>query len=141
LAVASVLIVDDDVAVRGLLRMITERYGITADDAASGIECLDLLGRNAYDVVVLDVSLPSANSSELLEYLRRAPDAPAVVVLTKMNRWSFVETDLASVQCVLRKPFDPEIAAAMIASVASTVGERRRRNSMLIRRDEPRPSA
>jgi CheY-like chemotaxis protein len=140
LAAGTVLIVDDDVAVRGLLRVITERYGIAADEAASGIECLDLLQRNRYDVVVLDVALPSANSSELLEYLRRTPEAPAVIVLTLINKWSFVETDLAGVQCVLRKPFDPDVAAALIASLVSAVRERRRRTALLIRRDEHRLS-
>jgi len=120
--------------------MITERYGIDADDAASGIECLDLLRRNRYDVLVIDVSMQSANTADLLDYARRAPDAPAVIVLTRMNRWSFLDTDIAAVHCVVGKPFEPDVTAAMIASVAATVRERRRRSSLVMRRED-RPSA
>ena len=128
-AVPSILIVDDDVAVRRLLRVITERFGINADEAATGIECLDLLHRKVYDVLLLDVAMPSANSSEILDYVRRMSNAPALVILTALTRWSLVGVDPANVHCVLRKPFDPDLVAALIVSTATTMHERRMRHS------------
>jgi CheY-like chemotaxis protein len=126
----SILIVDDDVDVRRLLRLISERCGVDAHEAASGIECLDLLHRNTYDVLLLDIAMPSANSTEIFGYLRRAPSPPAVIVLTALTRWSFVGFESAPVQCVLGKPFDPEFVGALIASMATAMHRRRSRVSV-----------
>ena len=130
MAVPSVLILDDDVAVRRLLRVVTERCGIDADEAATGIECLDLLSRKSYDVVLLDIAISSANTSEILAYVRRSARPPAVIVLTALTRWSFVGVDMAAVHCVVGKPFDPELLAVLIASAATAIYERRARASL-----------
>ncbi len=67
-----ILIVDDSALMRRVLCDIIEsdeRFRVVAR-ATNGLEALDLLGRNQYDAVVLDVNMPKMNGIQLLEKLR-----------------------------------------------------------------------
>ncbi len=67
-----ILIVDDSALMRRVLCDIIEsdeRFRVVAR-ATNGLEALDLLSRNQYDAVVLDVNMPKMNGLQLLEKLR-----------------------------------------------------------------------
>jgi CheY-like chemotaxis protein len=121
-----VLIVDDEAAVRGLLRVIAQRCGLTADEAADGCECIELLERSDYDVILLDLAMPWLNGLDVIEYLKRKELTPAVIVLTAMTRWSFSGIDPEIVHCILRKPCDVDLLAAMLSAAANAMFERRK---------------
>jgi len=124
-----VLIVDDETPVRGLLRVIAQRSGLAADEAADGYECLELLERNTYDVILLDLAMPWMNGLEVIEYLKRKDVHPAVIVLTAMTRWNFAGIDPQVVHCILRKPCDVDLLAAMLSATATAMYERRKRET------------
>ena len=121
-----VLIVDDEAPVRGLLRVIAQRNGLAADEAADGFECLELLQRNTYDVILLDLAMPWLNGIEVIDYLKRNHLRPAVIVLTAMTRWSFAGIDPEVVHCILRKPCDVDLLSAMLSGAAAAMYERRK---------------
>ena len=120
-----ILIVDDDPAVRGLLHVIARRCGVLADEAADGRQCLELLDSNSYDVVLLDLAMPWINGFDVIESLRGKPLRPAVIVITALTRWNFVGIEPGVVHCILRKPFDLDMAGVLIASAATVMYERR----------------
>ncbi|MBO4981712.1 MAG: chemotaxis response regulator protein-glutamate methylesterase [Lachnospiraceae bacterium] len=71
--VKKILVVDDSALMRRVLCDIIdsdERFRV-ADKAFNGLQALDLLSRNTYDAVVLDVNMPRMNGLELLRELRR----------------------------------------------------------------------
>lgn len=68
-----ILVVDDSALMRRVLCDIInsdERFQVVAK-ATNGLEALDLLSRNTYDAVVLDVNMPRMNGLELLKELRK----------------------------------------------------------------------
>ena len=68
-----VLVVDDSALMRRVLRDIINtdgRFTVT-DEAVNGLEALELLKKNSYDVVVLDVNMPKMDGIELLKELKR----------------------------------------------------------------------
>jgi len=79
-----VLIADDHAVVRkGLGQIISETLDIqVAAEAASGPEVLDLARRQAFDVVVLDLSMPGQSGLDVLKQLRAEHPALAVLVLS-----------------------------------------------------------
>jgi two-component system cell cycle sensor histidine kinase/response regulator CckA len=54
----SVLIVDDDSAIRSVLIRSLERRGCTVASAANGLEGLNAIRRGSFDVVISDVNMP-----------------------------------------------------------------------------------
>lgn len=83
-AMKKILLVDDHKIVRQGLRNLIEleRDLEVADEAANGVEALDLIRKNSYDVLVLDISMPDKNGVDTLHELKHiAPDL-AVLVLS-----------------------------------------------------------
>lgn len=78
-----ILLVDDHKIVRQGLRNLIEMESdlSVADEAASGVEALQLIRKNTYDIVVLDISMPDKNGVDTLHDLKHiAPDLPVLVL-------------------------------------------------------------
>ena len=116
-----ILIVDDDPSIRGLVRVIAQRAGVLADEASDGVHCLELLDRNRYDLIVLDLAMPRLNGFDVVERLRSRIRRPAVIVLTALSRSAFLDLDSDVVHCVLRKPFDVELLMTLIVATATGI--------------------
>jgi DNA-binding NtrC family response regulator len=79
---ATILIVDDDRALREGLAETVAGLGHQPLSAASGQEALARLEREAVDAVLLDLQLPEMDGIEVLRRLQENPQRPPVVILT-----------------------------------------------------------
>lgn len=78
-----ILLVDDHKIVRQGLRNLIEMESDleVADEASSGVEALNLIRKNKYDVLVLDISMPDKNGVDTLHDLKHiAPELPVLVL-------------------------------------------------------------
>ncbi|MBV9357566.1 MAG: response regulator [Chloroflexi bacterium] len=101
-----VLVVDDDQDMRYAIAAALRDEGFVVDAAANGTEALHLAGREAPDVLVLDVTLPGLDSSEVSARLRalRQPELP-VLVITADGHAREKARQLGA-YAYLHKPFD-----------------------------------
>ena len=109
----SILIVDDEPGVRSALGGVLRDEGYQVDAVESGEACLELLGRQPFDVVVLDVWLPGMDGLATLTRMReRQVDAQVVIIsghgnvesavrAIKMGAFDFVEKPLSLEKTVL----------------------------------------
>jgi two-component system, NtrC family, nitrogen regulation response regulator NtrX len=109
----SILIVDDEPGVRSALSGVLRDEGYEVEAAESGEACLELLARQAYDVVVLDIWLPGMDGLATLTRMReRQIDAQVVIIsghgnvesavrAIKMGAFDFVEKPLSLEKTVL----------------------------------------
>lgn len=79
---ASVLVVDDEPAMRLLLTSILRDEGHEVTAAASGEEALQLLAKRHYRLVVTDLKMPGISGLELLTQVKRDDPDTAVIILT-----------------------------------------------------------
>jgi len=77
-----VLVVDDEPAIRRFLRTSLTAQDYLVLEAEDGKSALDMLKRNAVDVLVLDLGLPGADGFEIIRGLREAGSALPIVVLS-----------------------------------------------------------
>jgi len=104
---SNILIVDDESGIRSSLKGVLEYEGHQAALAASGEECLDVLNKNTFDVILLDVWLPGIDGLETLEKIRERDNAPEVIMIsghgtietavraTKLGAYDFLEKPLS----------------------------------------------
>lgn len=122
-----VLIVDDDQALRELLREILEEEGYRVREAVDGDTALDLLrGSQERWVVLLDYLMPHADGKRVLQTVSR--DAAlstrhVFILLTARTRLSLPVLEAAEVLSipVVRKPFDLEVLLAAVAQAFSRI--------------------
>lgn len=103
-----VLIADDDLSIRQLLRTIVRREGFDVDCVADGVEAISKLRENSYAVILMDLMMPRFNGFDVIEYLKQHPPAvkPVVLVISAYADQRFKEVDPTIVAGVLRKPFE-----------------------------------
>ena len=65
-----ILIVDDEKPICDLIQMSLTRAGYRCTCVYDGLAAADILERNVFDLILLDVMLPNADGFELMEYIR-----------------------------------------------------------------------
>ncbi len=78
-----ILIVDDEKPIANLVRMSLTRAGYSCTCAYDGLAAADLIEKEVFDLVLLDIMLPGADGFELLDYIR--PMQIPVIFLTAKN--------------------------------------------------------
>jgi len=89
-----VLIVDDEKLVRWTLRQKCEEWGFRVLEADNGAAALQIAHNESPDLVLLDVRLPDASGIDLLEQIKKAGDARAVIMITADPQLEDVKTAL-----------------------------------------------
>jgi two-component system KDP operon response regulator KdpE len=109
---ARILCVDDEPAIRRLLRTALDRAGFAASDAATARDAIDAQRRDKPDLVLLDLGLPDRDGLELVPILS---SGAAVIALTARDATDdkVAALDLGAVDYVV-KPFDTEELLARI---------------------------
>jgi len=114
-----VLIADDDVVVRDIVRRYLERDGHEVRIAGDGNEALRVLGSERIDVAVLDVMMPGPNGLSLCRTLRQGGDFTVPVIL--LTALSEEDDRIAGLEAgaddYLTKPFSPRELALRVRSV------------------------
>jgi two-component system, OmpR family, response regulator len=114
-----ILIVDDDIEIRGLLTEYLEKNGFKATAAADGRQMRAVLAAGSVDLIVLDLMLPGEDGLALCRYLRAGgPESVPVLILTARNE----ETDRIvglemGADDYLTKPFAARELLARITAV------------------------
>ena len=125
----SVLVVDDEEIMREVLETLLTAEGYRVDLAKTGEEGLESYGRRAFDVVLLDVSMPGIGGLRALEEFLKM-DSEAVIVM--ITAYATFDTAIAAwergaIGCI-RKPFQNEqITATIQAGIKRRRKEEERR--------------
>ncbi|MCC5833014.1 MAG: adenylate/guanylate cyclase domain-containing response regulator [Chlamydiales bacterium] len=112
-----VLVVDDYPANRELLKKRLEREGHVVGEAADGAEALELLKKESYDLVLLDILMPKMNGYEVLEAIQKDAELhalPVIVITAVENIDSIVKCIEMGAYDYLTKPFNPVILKARV---------------------------
>jgi DNA-binding response OmpR family regulator len=122
---ASVLLVDDDRALRKLLRAYLEQESIAVLEAGSGEEALAAVQRTAPTLVLLDVRLPGIDGFEVLRRLDASDATVPVILVTSLEDEldQLVGYRLGAVDYVV-KPVSPKVLAAKVRAFTSRVEAR-----------------
>ena len=119
----SVLIIDDESAIRESLETLLEFEGYRVDSAESGEQGLAKLGEHPFDLVLLDFALPDRNGLEILADIRDRDPEMAVIMITA---YGTVDNAVRAMQNgatnFIQKPWDNE---KLLADVRAAVSRRR----------------
>ena len=105
---ARVLVVDDEPAIRRLLRQTLERAGHDVIDAADARAALAAVTQDAPDAVLLDLGLPGRDGLELVPVIARTPGVALLVVSARDTTEDKVAALDLGADDYVTKPFDSE---------------------------------
>jgi two-component system OmpR family response regulator len=114
---AKILIVDDDPAIRDVVRFALTRAGFEAVEAADGPAALDAFAAAAPDLVVLDVLLPGLDGIEVCRELRRRSSVPILFLSSKEDEVDRVVGLELGGDDYIGKPFSPRELVARVRAL------------------------
>jgi two-component system KDP operon response regulator KdpE len=113
---STVLVVEDDQALRGALRASLHARRFRVLEAGTGEEALQQAANADPDLVLLDLSLPGMDGREVLRTLRDRGETPVVVLTVRDTQAEKVAALEAGANDYLTKPFDTEELLARISA-------------------------
>lgn len=127
-AASRVLVVDDAPVNRTLLTSMLESYGVSADQAENGQQCLQMCEQNNYELILLDHLMPDFDGVETLLHLkelfiRKGIEVP-VVCHTTEDAYEILELyKTVGFADVILKPIQPQILGKILATYLPDVAD------------------
>lgn len=113
-----VLVVEDDESVRELAAIVLERAGFEVDGIGDGGAAVDCVGTTPYDLIVLDVMLPTMNGFDVCRAIRQRSAVPILMLSARTDTADVVAGLEIGADDYLTKPFEAaELTARARAAV------------------------
>ncbi len=103
---AKILIIDDERSIRSTLREILEYEKYQIDDAADGMEGLQFVDKEKYDVILCDIKMPKMDGMEVLKAILQKTDTPVIMISGHGNIDTAVEAIKIGAYDYIAKPLD-----------------------------------
>ena len=115
------LVVDDERAIRRLLRMYLTDAGFTVAEAATGEEAIDQVRRGGIDIVLLDLMLPGMDGYEVCRRLRETTSTPVIMLTARGEEANRITGLELGADDYVTKPFSPVEVVARVKAVMRRV--------------------
>ncbi len=117
-----ILVVDDDVQIRRVLRASLTAARYEVDTAASGEESLEMMKDRQYHLVLLDLSMPGVDGLELCRTLRATSEAEIIIISVRSIEQDIIAGLDAGADDYITKPFrTPELLARIRSALRRNV--------------------
>ena len=103
-----VLLIDDDIVILRLLALALQKHGYETFTAKNGVEAIELLKREAVDIILLDLMMPVMDVLRFLRWLRDEAQmsTPTVVFTSRETARTEEEVMKAGATLLLYKPLE-----------------------------------
>ena len=119
----SILLIEDDAAIRQTLTARLAEEGFDVDAASTGIGGVERFTGGTWDVVILDLGLPDIGGADVLRMLRGLGDVPVIVATAEDDERSMVSLLDAGADDYVVKPFSAAQITARINAVLRRVSD------------------
>lgn len=113
-----ILIVEDEQAIRDLIKISLEAQGYLCTTAQDGEVAADLIEQENYDLILLDIMLPKVDGYELLEYIRQTVhEVPVIFITAKSQTKDKIKGLKQGADDYITKPFEIDELTARVEAV------------------------
>jgi two-component system cell cycle response regulator len=103
----TILSVDDDTEMAGLLHEVVSQLGHTSVTAVDGVDAIEKLGECQFDIVITDISMPRMNGIELTKRIKTdLEDVDVVVVTGYQDEYKYTDVIEIGASDFISKPFN-----------------------------------
>ena len=122
---STVLIIEDELDIRELVRVILERTGMDVVGAATGADGLRIFYERKPHLVILDVGLPDLDGWQVLERIRELSDISVLMLTARATEMEKVRGLRGGADDYLTKPFGRQELVARVEALLRRGGGRR----------------
>ena len=112
-----ILVVDDEIMIREVIKEYCLEEGFSVDDASNGYDAFNMLNENYYDLMILDIMMPKMDGFTLLEKLDTKRRVPTIVLSARNEEVDKLMGFDLGIDDYLTKPFSPKELIARIKAI------------------------
>lgn len=112
-----ILVVDDEMNIRRVVREYAEFEGYEVDEAENGMAAIDKVKNNDYDLIVMDIMMPKLDGFSTCKELKKSKDIPVIMLSARGEEYDKLFGFEIGIDDYVVKPFSPKELMARIKAV------------------------
>lgn len=113
----NILIIEDEIRIRILLRDYLKRDGFNVIEASDGDEGINAFQNNSIDLILLDIMMPRVDGITVLETIRNVSDVPIILLTAKSQEEDKLFGYELGADDYITKPFSPKVLIAKVKAL------------------------
>ena len=116
------LVVDDEVHIRLVVREYAEFEGYEVDEAADGMEAVQKVRDNHYDLIIMDIMMPRLDGFSACKEIRKVSQVPIIMLSARGEEYDQQYGFELGIDDYVVKPFSPKLLMARVKTVCNRYG-------------------
>ena len=104
----TILVVDDEVRIRSIIKKYAEFEGHTVVEAGDGLEAVYLCRNNEYDIVIMDIMMPELDGFSACREIRKISQVPIIMLSARGEEYDRINGFEVGIDDYVVKPFSPK---------------------------------
>ena len=117
----NILVVDDEVRIRSIIKKYAEFEGHTVTEAGDGMEAVRLCRLSAYDLVIMDIMMPELDGFSACREIRKQSSVPIIMLSARGEEYDKINGFELGIDDYVVKPFSPKELMLRIEAVMKRV--------------------
>ncbi|MDD6824777.1 MAG: response regulator transcription factor [Oscillospiraceae bacterium] len=114
---SKILIVDDEVNIRLVVKEYAEFEGYDVDEAENGMQAIDMVKNNDYDLIIMDVMMPKLDGYSACKEIKKIKSIPVIMLSARGEEYDKLFGFEIGIDDYVVKPFSPKELMARIKVV------------------------
>lgn len=112
-----ILVVDDEVRIRSIVRKYAEFEGHTVTEAGDGMEAVRLCRNGDFDIIIMDIMMPELDGFSACREIRRIKQTPIIMLSARGEEYDKINGFELGIDDYVVKPFSPRELMLRIEAV------------------------
>jgi len=111
------LIVDDEINIRKVIKEYGEFNGYQVDESADGMDAVSLCKTNDYDLIIMDIMMPRLDGFSACKEIRKTKSTPIIMLSARGEEYDKLFGFELGIDDYMVKPFSPKELMARISAI------------------------
>jgi DNA-binding response OmpR family regulator len=116
-----ILIVDDEELIRNVIKEYSAMEGYKVTEAENGLEALELVKINDYDIIIMDIMMPKMDGYQAIKEIKKIKNIPFIILSARSEEIDKLYGFDLGIDDYLTKPFSPKELISRIKAVTRRV--------------------
>ena len=116
-----ILVVDDEVRIRSIIKKYAEFEGHTVYEAGDGMEAVHLCRNNNFDIIIMDIMMPELDGFSACREIRKNSQTPIIMLSARGEEYDKINGFELGIDDYVVKPFSPKELMLRIGAVMKRV--------------------
>lgn len=118
-----ILVVDDEELIRTVICEYATNASFDVDEADNGIDALEKINNNVYDLLILDIMMPKMDGFTLLKNIPKSKRIPTIVLSARGEEYDKLQGFDLGIDDYVTKPFSPKELIARVNALLARSGK------------------